>query len=165
MYKIQDSEVTKYIFCKHENIAVLSPKFSCGDFGWILNVQNYQLGARLLSLETSSSSPRLKIQRVTGRSNGNVKADYNGLKNRPAREVLDMSNDTPGSDSLGILYWERLQSRRAKAKTVHVQSSKWPDGSELARLSFWTYKSDITESDLRSFYIHLCNYLILKLEN
>ena len=42
------------------------------------------------------------------------------LQNNAARVVFGISNDTPGFEALGMLGWESLETRRAKAKAVYI---------------------------------------------
>ena len=42
------------------------------------------------------------------------------LQNRAARVVLSVNNDTQGSEALGVLGWELLQTRQAKSKAVKM---------------------------------------------
>ena len=67
------------------------------------------------------------------------------LQNRAARGVLGMSNDTPGFEALGMLGWESLEIRRAKAKAVYMY--KVLNG--LAPLNdLFVSKSDITDYNI-----------------
>ena len=76
------------------------------------------------------------------------------LQNRAARVVLSMSNDTPGFEALGMLAWESLETRRAKAKTVYRY--KVLNGLAPSSLNdLFVSKSDITEYDLRSSHTSL----------
>ena len=76
------------------------------------------------------------------------------LQNRAARVVLGMSNDTPGFEALGMLGWESLETRRAKAKAVYMY--KVLNGLAPKSLNdLFVSKSDITEYDPRGSYTSL----------
>ena len=69
------------------------------------------------------------------------------LQNRAARGVLGMSNDTPGFEALGMLGWESLEIRRAKAKAVYMY--KVLNGLAPNSLNdIFVSKSDITDYNI-----------------
>ena len=69
------------------------------------------------------------------------------LQNRAARGVLGMSNDTPGFEALGMLSWESLEIRRAKAKAVYMY--KVLNGLAPNSLNdLFVSKSDITDYNI-----------------
>ena len=69
------------------------------------------------------------------------------LQNRAARGVLGMSNDTPGFEALGMLGWESLEIRRAKAKAVYIY--KVLNGLAPNSLNdLFVSKSDITDYNI-----------------
>ena len=70
------------------------------------------------------------------------------LRNRAARIVMGMTNDTPGLEAITAFGWETLESRRAKFEAVQMYKVL-NDLAPNALVYLFMPKSDVTDYELR----------------